>query len=131
MKKLLVLLLAVAMLLSCATAFAEWQPEAKLDEDLSAYKLCENFGDIKLTFAVGQGRELFDTAEPEAAQEVISCPVGNRSSRKIKPSCFLKQTALNETSHNATAVYAAYLFNEAVCYRLIVRDYRESFHSRL
>ena len=52
MKKLLVLLLAVAMLLSCATAFAEWQPEAKLDEDLSAYKLCENFGDIKLNFAV-------------------------------------------------------------------------------
>lgn len=51
MKKLLVLLLAVAMLLSC-TAFAEWQPEAKLDEDLSAYKLCDNFGDIKLTFAV-------------------------------------------------------------------------------
>ena len=52
MKKLLVLLLAVAMLLSCVSAFAEWQPEAALDEDLSAYKLCDNFGDIKLTFAV-------------------------------------------------------------------------------
>ena len=52
MKKLLVLLLAVAMLLSCVSALADWQPEAKLDEDLSAYKLCDNFGDIKLTIAV-------------------------------------------------------------------------------
>ena len=52
MKKLLVLLLAVAMLLSCASTAFAWEPEAKLDEDLSAYKLCDNFGDIKLTVAV-------------------------------------------------------------------------------
>ena len=52
MKKLLVLVLAVAMLLSGVSALADWQPEAKLDEDLSAYKLCDNFGDIKLTIAV-------------------------------------------------------------------------------
>ena len=51
MKKLLVLLLALVMMLSTVSAMA-WEPEAKLDEDLSAYKLCENFGDIKLTFAV-------------------------------------------------------------------------------
>ena len=52
MKKLLVLALVVAMLLSGVSALADWQPEAKLDEDLSAYKLCDNFGDIKLTIAV-------------------------------------------------------------------------------
>ena len=52
MKKLMVLALAFIMVLSCATSALAWEPEAKLDEDLSAYKLCENFGDIKLTFAV-------------------------------------------------------------------------------
>ena len=52
MKKILVLALALAMLISCASTALAWEPEAKLDEDLSAYKLCDNFGDIKLTFAV-------------------------------------------------------------------------------
>lgn len=52
MKKLLVILLAAVMLLASTSALADWTPEAKLDEDLSAYKLCDNFGDIKLTIAV-------------------------------------------------------------------------------
>ena len=51
MKKLLVMLLAVVMMLSCTAAFA-WEPQWAYDEDLSAYKLCENFGDIKLRVAV-------------------------------------------------------------------------------
>lgn len=52
LKKLLVLSLAIAMVVSCiGTAFA-WEPQWEHDEDLSAYKLCENFGDITLKVAV-------------------------------------------------------------------------------
>ena len=59
MKKLLGLVLALAMLMSCATAFA-WAPEAEHDEDLSAYKLCDNFGDITLTVAVTDHASISD-----------------------------------------------------------------------
>ena len=52
MKKLLAMVLTVAMLIGCASVSYAWEPQAKLDEDLSAYKLCENFGDITLTVAV-------------------------------------------------------------------------------
>ena len=52
MKKLMVLALALMLLISCAAPALAWEPEAKLDEDLSAYKLCENFGDITLNVAV-------------------------------------------------------------------------------
>ena len=51
LRKLMSTVIAIALLLSCATAFA-WAPEWEHDEDLSAYKLCENFGDIKLKVAV-------------------------------------------------------------------------------
>ena len=52
LKKLLVLTLAVAMVLSCASFALAWEPEWEHDEDLSDYKLCENPGDITLTIAV-------------------------------------------------------------------------------
>ncbi len=51
MKKFLSLVLALCLTLGMTSALA-WEPQAKLDEDLSAYKLCENFGDITLTVAV-------------------------------------------------------------------------------
>lgn len=51
-KKLLGLTLAVALLLSCAGAAFAWEPQWEHDEDLSAYKLCENPGDITLRIAV-------------------------------------------------------------------------------
>jgi len=43
------LLLVLIMLLGSASA---WEQEWEYDEDLSAYKLCDNFGDIQLKFAV-------------------------------------------------------------------------------
>ena len=52
MRKLLALALSLVMLLVCMSTALAWEPEAKLDEDLSAYKLCENFGDITLNVAV-------------------------------------------------------------------------------
>ena len=52
MKKLLAMVLTLAMLAGCMSVAMAWEPQAKLDEDLSAYKLCENFGDIKLSVAV-------------------------------------------------------------------------------
>lgn len=52
LKKLFGLTLAVAMMLSCASVAFAWEPQWEHDEDLSAYKLCENFGDIKLRVAV-------------------------------------------------------------------------------
>ena len=53
LKKLLSLSLALMLLLSCAcVAMAEWEPQWEHDEDLSDYKLCDNFGDITLKIAV-------------------------------------------------------------------------------
>lgn len=51
LKKLLGMTVAVILLLGSMSAFA-WEPVWKYDEDLSAYKLCENFGDITLKVAV-------------------------------------------------------------------------------
>ncbi|MBQ4618398.1 MAG: hypothetical protein IJB25_00755, partial [Clostridia bacterium] len=51
LKKLLGMTMAVILLLGSMSAFA-WEPVWKYDEDLSAYKLCENFGDITLKVAV-------------------------------------------------------------------------------
>jgi len=52
LKKLLGMTLAVVMLLSCMSVAFAWEPVWEHDEDLSAYKLCENFGDITLKVAV-------------------------------------------------------------------------------
>ena len=45
-------LLAMVLVLGCASGALAWAPEWEHDEDLSGYKLCDNFGDIKLTIAV-------------------------------------------------------------------------------
>lgn len=52
LKKLLVLSLTVVMLLCSVSTALAWEPQWEHDEDLSAYKLCDNFGDIKLKVAV-------------------------------------------------------------------------------
>ena len=53
LKKLLSLSLALMLLMSCAgVALADWEPQWEHDEDLSDYKLCDNFGDITLKIAV-------------------------------------------------------------------------------
>lgn len=52
LRKLLGMLLAAAMLLGCASTALAWEPESPHDEDLSDYKMCENFGDITLRVAV-------------------------------------------------------------------------------
>ena len=44
--------LALMLLLSCASFALAWEPQWEHDEDLSDYKLCENFGDITLKIAV-------------------------------------------------------------------------------
>lgn len=52
LRTLLTMALALAMVLGCAASASAWEPEWEYDEDLSDYKLCENFGDITLNFAV-------------------------------------------------------------------------------
>ena len=52
LRKLLGMLLAAAMLLGCSSTALAWEPESPYDEDLSDYKMCENFGDITLRVAV-------------------------------------------------------------------------------
>ena len=52
LKKLLSLSLALTLLLGCASYALAWEPQWAHDEDLSDYKLCENFGDITLKVAV-------------------------------------------------------------------------------
>ena len=48
LKKLLSLSLALTPLLGCASYALAWEPQWAHDEDLSDYRLCENFGDITL-----------------------------------------------------------------------------------
>ena len=50
--KLLTLVVALAMVAGCASFALAWEPQWEHDEDLSAYKLCENPGDITITLAV-------------------------------------------------------------------------------
>ena len=52
LKKLLSLSLALTLLLGCASYALAWEPQWAHDEDLSDYRLCENFGDITLKVAV-------------------------------------------------------------------------------
>ena len=52
LRKLLGMLLTIVMLLGCASTALAWEPESPYDEDLSDYKMCENFGDITLRVAV-------------------------------------------------------------------------------
>ena len=52
MKKLLSILLTLTLLVSFSSAALAWEPQWEHDEDLSDYKLCENYGDITLTIAV-------------------------------------------------------------------------------
>ena len=52
LRGLLSFLVAAMMVLGCASSAFAWAPEWEHDEDLSGYKLCDNFGDIKLTIAV-------------------------------------------------------------------------------
>ena len=52
LKKLLGMILVVALVLGSSISALAWEPQAENDEDLSAYKLCDNFGDITLRVAV-------------------------------------------------------------------------------
>ena len=60
LKKMLGLTMALVLMLSCANVALAWEPEWEHDEDLSAYKLCENFGDITLTLAVTDHASISD-----------------------------------------------------------------------
>jgi len=51
-RRLMSFLVAMVLVLGCASSAFAWAPEWEHDEDLSDYKLCDNFGDIKLTVAV-------------------------------------------------------------------------------
>lgn len=51
-RKLLALVLMTALCLGATTTSYAWAPQWAHDEDLSAYKLCENPGDITLRLAV-------------------------------------------------------------------------------
>ncbi len=52
LRELMSFLIALVLVLGCASSAFAWAPEWEHDDDLSDYKLCDNFGDIKLTIAV-------------------------------------------------------------------------------
>jgi putative aldouronate transport system substrate-binding protein len=52
MRTLVAMVLTIALAMGCVSSASAWEPQWKHDEDLSSYKLCDNFGDIKLRFAV-------------------------------------------------------------------------------
>ncbi|MDD3212029.1 MAG: hypothetical protein PHY64_00005, partial [Eubacteriales bacterium] len=52
MRTLLAMVLTISLAMGCIGSASAWEPQWEHDEDLSDYKLCDNFGDIKLRFAV-------------------------------------------------------------------------------
>ena len=52
MRALGAMVLTISLAMGCIGSASAWEPQWNHDEDLSSYKLCDNFGDIKLRFAV-------------------------------------------------------------------------------